>query len=523
MVKRSKGLSFFNDKVLCFIYCLLVLSLLSCQKESGQLVTPGGGTVSDPGGVTVFIPAGALTEDTYITVTTHHDETTMPDEGGPLLKFNGAADLGPDGTEFQIPVSVTFPSNTPLTPGARFPIFRYDEADEIWIQTQSIATVNADGQSFTAEITHFSLQGGDGSLGEGGLLDNFDEEMGDGSDPEGALATYYNWLLGENPIGKKTFHSGRCVEVVGHFVELVYEINGVKGDPLRAGGRSSDNAFIVDYKSDTVYIGSSTSSSSYYNLAATIYYDCSEPEFTARAAPTEISQGEQSTITASLVCGEEPMFGKQVTFEAVGGLGRVSPEEATTSSGGEAQTTFAAEEEEGRESIHAHYTACAGLKDEHEMIAAANVDINSESSGTLALHFTNSALPPFDASTQVTADIGEQGTVTFGTGTLNYEGEDDNGQFKIRRSGTLTLAPTGTTVEIGDDLRIDVKENTTVNERLQTWVWTGTSWMSVLDENITDTWNGGLVFYKSEAKAGGSTVQAATGDGSVTWTLRLED
>lgn len=522
MVKQLKDYCLSTAKILSLIYCLLVLSLLSCQKESGQLVTPAGGTVSDPGGVRVVIPAGALTEDTYITVTTHHDETTMPDEGGPLLKFNGAADLGPDGTEFQIPVSVTFPSNTPLTPGARFPIFRYDEEDEIWIQTQSIATVNADGQSFTAKITHFSLHGGDGSLGEGGLLDNFDDEMGDGSDPEGALDAYYNWLLENRPIGYKTFHKGKCVEVVGHFVELVYQINGVEGDPLRAGGKKSDNVFIVDYKSEKVYIGGSTNSSSYYNLAATIYYDCSDPTFTARANPTEISQGEQSTIIASLVCGEEPMGGKQVTFEAVGGLGRVSPEEVATSSGGEAQTTFIAEEEEGRESIHARYMACEGWKDAHEMIAAANVDINSESSGTLELHFTNE-FPSFDASTQVTVDIGEQGTVTFGTGTLHYEGEDDNGQFKIKRSGTLTLAPTGTTVEIGDDLRIDVKENTTVNEYLQSWVWDGSSWMQVMNENITDTWNGGLVFYRSEARAGGSTVQAATGDGSVTWTLRLED
>jgi len=162
------------------------------------------------------------------------------------------------------------------------------------------------------------------------------------------------------------------------------------------------------------------------------------------------------------------------------------------------------------------------LKDENEMIAAANVDIKSTSSGTLELVFMNVALPAFDASTEVSVDIGEQGTVTFGTGTLNYEGEEDNGQFKIKRSGTLTLAPTGTTVEIGDDLRIDVKENTTVNERIQTWYWDGSSWISVLDENITDTWNGGLVFYRSEAKAGGSTVQVVADTGSVTWTLQLD-
>lgn len=61
-----------------------------------------------------------------------------------------------------------------------------------------------------------------------------------------------------------------------------------------------------------------------------------------------------------------------------------------------------------------------------------------------------------------------------------------------------------------------------ITKRLKTWVWDGSSWMSVLDENITDTWNGGLVFYRSEAEAGGSTVQASTGDGSVTWTMRLD-
>ena len=215
------------------------------------------------------------------------------------------------------------------------------------------------------------------------------------------------------------------------------------------------------------------------------------------------------------------MFGKQVTFEAVGGLGTLNPEEATTAANGEAQTTFTAEEEEGRESIHAHYIACEDWNDENEMIAAVNVDITSESSGTLELHFTNE-FPSFDASTEVSVDINEDGSVTFGTGTLNYAGEETLGEFRIRRSGTLTLAPTGTTFDTGDDLRIDVKENTTVNEHLQTWVWDGSSWMSVLDENITDTWNGGLVFYRSEAEAGGSTVQASTGDGSATWTMRLD-
>jgi len=517
MVKRAKDFSLFYIIALGFISCLLVLSLIGCPKENGVLVTPEGGTVSDPGGVSIVIPAGALTENTYITVTTFHDEATMPDNGGPLLNFNCAADFGPDGMEFQVPISVTFPSNTPLTPGTRFPIFRYDKDNEIWVQTQAIATVSTDGQSFSAEITHFSLHGGDGSLGEGGLLDDFDNNFGDGSDPEGALDAYYNWLIGERPIGYQTFHAGKCVEVVGHYVELVYKVNGVEGDPLKTGGRSSDYTFMVDYTTDIIYKNNTT----YYNLFAVIYYDCSDPEFTVKANPTKISEGEQSTITARLICAKEPMGGKQITFEAVGGLGTVNPAEATISSDGEAQTTFTAEEEYGRESIHAHYIACEGLKDQHEMISAANVDINSTNSGTLELHLTNT-FPEFNASTQVTVDIDEAGGMTFGTGTLSYEGDDDNGQARIKRTGTMTLAPYGSTYKTEDDIRIDVNENTTFNERLQQWVWTGVSWMQVIDENISGTWNGGLVFYQSEAKAGGSTVGVTNAQGSAIWTLTLD-
>jgi hypothetical protein len=132
------------------------------------------------------------------------------------------------------------------------------------------------------------------------------------------------------------------------------------------------------------------------------------------------------------------------------------------------------------------------------------------------------AFPYFDASTQVSVDLKEDGSVTFGTGTLTYEGDDDNGQSRIRRSGTLSLAPFGSTYDTGNDLRIDVNENTTVNEHFQQWVWTGTSWRLVVDTNFSGTWNGGLVFYRSEAEAGGSTIAVVTPQGSASWTLRLD-
>lgn len=142
--------------------------------------------------------------------------------------------------------------------------------------------------------------------------------------------------------------------------------------------------------------------------------------------------------------------------------------------------------------------------------------------GALHLRFTNT-FPAFDESTQVSVDIDKYGGVTFGTGTLSYEGDDNNGQARIKRSGTLTLAPYGNVFHAnGSNIVIEVDENTSFNERLQQWIWDGTTWMQVVDETISGTWNGGLGFDLDDAViSGGSTVGVTTGQGSVIWTLTL--
>ena len=146
--------------------------------------------------------------------------------------------------------------------------------------------------------------------------------------------------------------------------------------------------------------------------------------------------------------------------------------------------------------------------------------LDNNYSGALHLRISNT-FPEFDASTQVDAMIDKYGGVTFGTGTLSYEGDDNNGQARIKRSGTLTLAPYGNVFHANGDILIDVDENTTFNERLQQWIWDGTTWMQIVDETVSGTWNGGLGFYLDDATMDGSTVGVTTGQGSVTWTLTL--
>jgi hypothetical protein len=148
--------------------------------------------------------------------------------------------------------------------------------------------------------------------------------------------------------------------------------------------------------------------------------------------------------------------------------------------------------------------------------------LDNNYTGTLYLRFTNT-FPEFDESTQVAVEIDKYGGVTFGTGTLSYEGEDDNGQSKLKRSGTLTLAPYGNVFHANGDIIIEVDENTSFNERFQQWVWDNQTftWIPVMDENFSGTWNGGLGFYLGDATTGGSTVSVSTGQGSVIWTLTL--
>ncbi len=143
-------------------------------------------------------------------------------------------------------------------------------------------------------------------------------------------------------------------------------------------------------------------------------------------------------------------------------------------------------------------------------------------SGWLSLHFTNT-FPAFDETTQVDVTIDKYGKLTFGTGTLSYNADDNNGQARIVRVGTLSLNPKGSHfVSNGEDY-IEIDENTTTNENMIVYYWDdiSQSWSEFLNENINSTWNGGLAFNIVDAVMNGSVIQSVTAWGSVTWSLYL--
>lgn len=147
---------------------------------------------------------------------------------------------------------------------------------------------------------------------------------------------------------------------------------------------------------------------------------------------------------------------------------------------------------------------------------------NVEYDGFLKLTFTN-VFPSFNETTQVDVHIDKYGEVTFGTGTLSYNADEDNGQSRIVRVGTLSLKPKGSHfVNNGDDY-VDVDENTTINENMIVYYWddNSQSWIEFLNEDINITWHGGLGFNIDDAVLSGSVLQSVTAWGSTTWGLYL--
>lgn len=144
--------------------------------------------------------------------------------------------------------------------------------------------------------------------------------------------------------------------------------------------------------------------------------------------------------------------------------------------------------------------------------------------GELGLKISN-AFPPFEASTQLAVEIDINGYVTIGTGTLAYDGEGihESGDSKIRRSGTLNLAPSGELVPNGDDFTVSILENTFYDETFQQWAWDKNNkvWIEAFDYEVSGTWNEGLGFSLNEAEVSSSTVGVSNEQGSLTWTLAI--
>ena len=121
-------------------------SLTEPRHAEKYIVASEGGFV-ELHGFRVDIPAGALSQNTTITI-------DLPTDN--VLGKRVIADFGPHGTQFNTPVTVSFPLTGVLLTGDPIEVGRWE--NDAW--TSLGGTVNADGTVLSSTTPHFSTYGG---------------------------------------------------------------------------------------------------------------------------------------------------------------------------------------------------------------------------------------------------------------------------------------------------------------------------------------------------------------------------
>ena len=122
------------------------LSNLLGSRHAEKMISAAEGGSVEVAGYRVDIPAGALAEDTRITI----------DLPTGLLGNYLVAEFGPHGTQFSKPVTLTLPLNGVLFGGRALEVARWE--NNAW---QSLGgSVSADGKRLTGQTPHFSTYAG---------------------------------------------------------------------------------------------------------------------------------------------------------------------------------------------------------------------------------------------------------------------------------------------------------------------------------------------------------------------------
>jgi hypothetical protein len=416
-----------------FILILSICFLTTCSSDDpveppppgDQTIGPAGGTVTAPGGASVTVPPGALAADVVITAESFADPATGPYPTCPVPAFHGGARFGPEGTDFAKPVVITLPTREPLNPGTNYQLFVYDPDNLCWVVAKSVATVAPGGQTFVAEVTHFSVFNGGGAAGGGQARSNITVDLcGDGS-PEAicqAYVAYFKQYIAK--VGDKGVYDGECKEVCGLKMDVACEINGSYFFlPVRDGEFVGEEVTISDQEDCT----ESGGRDAMLDALSTIYYRCAQPEMDTTAAPAEIELGGSSTVTTTLTCGEMAFPSQAVQFDRTG-FGQIDRHTGTTDGAGQARTTYTNNDQEGEATVTAYYYACAGQTNSGTVYGEAGITTGGSWSGILNVNFDHpigsSPLDLFSDAVTINFDlsIDDQGNIT-GSGTGSHSAD----------------------------------------------------------------------------------------------------
>src|SRR2546427_8332345 len=125
-------------------------------QTSGRMVdaSQGANVISSDGSTSLLIPPKALKSDAPIKVApiSVADLPLPTPDQQPIA----AVEATPAGTQFEIPVRLTFPVNADLDPGTQIPLLIFDPQSRTNQPTEFVATVDKSLRTASAEVTHFT-------------------------------------------------------------------------------------------------------------------------------------------------------------------------------------------------------------------------------------------------------------------------------------------------------------------------------------------------------------------------------
>jgi alpha-tubulin suppressor-like RCC1 family protein len=142
------------------LLCVLALALTACgggdEPPPPNQVGPAGGTVAGPNGTQVVVPAGALSAPVLITITTAAVRPLPPG----MQALGTIYDLGPAGTSFAVPVTVTLPLDPALVPaGAQVRMLHelHAAGGDAWELLPGLALGATSASAQTTSFSHVTL------------------------------------------------------------------------------------------------------------------------------------------------------------------------------------------------------------------------------------------------------------------------------------------------------------------------------------------------------------------------------
>ena len=273
------------------------------HNEFSGSVGASGGQVKDPeNNLTLDIPAGALENETNITAK-YIEAPELISKDIPA-DFLGGAEFGPDGTEFNEPVTVTI--NLNKTPKySELAVYCYYEAEDVW-EYVTDATVSGNTASF--QVTHFSsyqvqdrtkdfLNEWTNMVRSAKVNGNTDAEI---------LEAFRDYLVNEKHImDQYTKYNGYWYEPCGLFIAGNYHINGVEGDPndlIRQEGdeNKAGNKYglcqIDGATSSRMKKDNATETQEIFDVLVVVEYKLIKPDIELTASKKKLNKGETATI-----------------------------------------------------------------------------------------------------------------------------------------------------------------------------------------------------------------------------------